>query len=246
MAFRYLFNFFLSLSASGLDYYGNPENDPIHPSEVVRKLTFYFTDPDYLTLFFGVLVILFAYYVFAYRLGRTKSLPDYREVSNPPFNLSPAAIRFVENMGYDTKCLVVGVLNASVKGCYRIKWGKKGFLALQTEHADFSRLTNDEKSALTFRKDNYWERVYLAGSYSTQTRKMGLRMNKFMKQRYGKLYRKKLPWMIAGWGLSVLLCFLLFGLPQGGAISGRFLYLFICGGSFFDRAYDLFADRHPG
>lgn len=228
MGIRYLNSLFFSLSAAGLDYYGNPENDPIHPSEIGRKLSFYFTDTNYLTLYFGVLVIIFAFYVFAFRLGRTKSLQDFREVSSPPFDLSPAAIRFIENMGFDPQCLVVGVLNASVKGCYRIKWGKKGFLAVKQEQADFSRLTNDEKSALSFRKNHYWDKVHVAGSYSNQTRKMGKRMHFFLKKRYGSLFRTKLPWSIAGIGLSVALSFLLFGLPQEGRfLGGLFAYLIV-------------------
>ena len=213
---------------SSIDYLGMPNNDPIHPSNVGEKLGFYFTDSEYLTLYLGILLILFAFYLFAYRLGRTKPLPDYKEVRTPPFDLSPAAIRFVEGMGYDTKCLIVAVLNAAVKGCYRIRWGKKGFLALQSEEPDFSLLSNDEKTALTFRKDSYWDKIYLAGSYSLKTRKMGFRMNKYLKKRYGKLYRSKTGWFIAGVVLSLALGLLLFGLPQGGRFLGGFcIYMFV-------------------
>lgn len=228
MGILYLFTAAFSLSASGLDYYGNPQNDPIHPSEVVQKLTFYFTDPDYLSLYGGVLLIIFAFYLFAFRIGRTKPLPDYREVPDPPFQLSPAAIRYVENMGYDTKCLVVAVLNASVKGCYQIRWGKTGFMARQRPEADFGNLSNDEKSTLSYRKDHYWERIHVGQRHSKQTRKMGIRMQKYMHQRYGRLFRKKMPWTIAGIIVSVVLCFLLFGLPQEGSfLGGFFVYLFV-------------------
>lgn len=68
------------------------------------------------------LVLLLAYYLVAWAfVGRDPASGPIAPLYEPPDNLSPAAMRFIENMGFDKKTMAAAVLNMAVKGVIRIE-----------------------------------------------------------------------------------------------------------------------------
>ncbi|MCB9233778.1 MAG: DUF2207 domain-containing protein [Bacteroidia bacterium] len=191
------------------------------------KFLYYFEDTQFLIAFLASLIILLTYYTIVYRIGRHEPVQSFGPVFMPPFSLSPGAVRYIALKGFDTKCLVVGLMNAAIKGCYKIRWAPKGFLISQAEEPEFDLLSNDEKSALSYRKDNYWEKVVVSTRTSTKTNKMSVRMKTYLKKRYGKLFRRRLGWVIGGAVFSSLACFGIFSLAQGQEVTFKFFAFFI-------------------
>lgn len=179
------------------------------------KFLYIFEDPVVLVTFLGSLLLILTYYAVVYKRNRHMPSAAIDLVTTPPYSLSPAAIRYIAGMAYDTKCLTVGIINASIKGCYRIRWGKRGFLALQSSDADWDMLTNDEKSALSYRKEHYWQKISIGGTISVKAKKMGDRMHIYLKRRYGDLFDRKTKWIILGCMISFAFCALIFGLAHG-------------------------------
>jgi hypothetical protein len=65
---------------------------------------------------FGILIIL-AYYLFVWhRVGRDPEKGVVVVRYNPPEGLSPAAMRYIWNQGYDDKAFTAAVINLAVKG----------------------------------------------------------------------------------------------------------------------------------
>ncbi len=190
---------------------------------VGAKFDFLFQEPEGAIAFLGSILILLTYYSFVFKRNRNMPGAQLSFVMRPPFSLSPAAMRFIALMGYDTKCLTAGIINASIKGCYHIRWGRNGFLARQTEDPDWDQLSNDEKSALSYRKEHYWPTIKVGGTISSKARKMGDRMDTYLTQRYGNLFDRKSKWIWIGCLISLSLCLLIFALAEGDRTIQNFL-----------------------
>src|SRR6202008_999191 len=63
----------------------------------------------------------------------------------PPAGLSPAAMRYLVRMGYDSKTFAAAVLDMAVKGYLKIK-EQDGVYTLTLDQAGSKVLTTDEKS----------------------------------------------------------------------------------------------------
>ena len=50
----------------------------------------------------------------------------------PPANMSAAAIRFIDRMGFDTRCLAAGVLGLGARGYLKVQQHDKGFVVQKT------------------------------------------------------------------------------------------------------------------
>lgn len=68
----------------------------------------------------ATVVIVFAYYMLVWtRVGRDPAKGTIVPVSDPM--LSPAAMRYIEHMGYDDRCTAAALLNLAVKGLLSIR-----------------------------------------------------------------------------------------------------------------------------
>lgn len=188
-----------------------------------EKFIYYFQDAGNLFLLLFPLVLTTAYFLLVY--FRKRYIPKYPDgyLTDPPLGLSPAAMRYISQMGFDTKCLVVGILNASVKGCYNINWRKDRFRAVLATNADFEQLSLDEQLALSYNKENYWGKVIITNTHSTKTMKMSRRMDDYLKKRYGRLINLKRREFIIGAIISGLAGTIAFALSD--AKNGLFIFL---------------------
>ncbi|MCL5260985.1 MAG: DUF2207 domain-containing protein [Gammaproteobacteria bacterium] len=82
------------------------------------------------TLFFGLIILLIYYLIIWYKFGRDPNtitiVPEYY----PPPGFSPAALRYILDMGYDIRVFVAAILSLAVKGYLTIKEAKPSYFTL--------------------------------------------------------------------------------------------------------------------
>ena len=82
-----------------------------------QNLYYLFMDNPAVTVGVAGLVVVLAYYILAwYLVGRDPAKGVIIPLFEPPEGLSPAAVRYVNRMGYDTKCFAAAVVDMAVKG----------------------------------------------------------------------------------------------------------------------------------
>jgi len=115
-----------------------------------QKLDYFFRDNrEALLLAAGFLVILLYYLIAWSAVGRDPARGVIMALYQPPQNLSPAALRYLERMGFDNKTFAAAVLDMAVRGFLTIKL-QDGTYALYLTGKDNSTLTPDEKQDATY------------------------------------------------------------------------------------------------
>lgn len=165
-----------------------------------------YTQSSPLLMAMGATVLLLTgYFLFVRYWKRPRPLAWSVKVDKLPEWISPAALRYVMQKGFDTKCILVCLLNASIKGCYQIRWASKGFMALRKEDADFSLLNEDERRGLALYPNHYRDRFFVTRDNSRMTRTMAENMDVYYKTSFRRFFRKKRGWLAGGFIASILL-----------------------------------------
>lgn len=154
-------------------------------------------------------LLLLGFYFFFYKKnkfgGKVSSIP--REA--PPKSLSPAVLRYVWRPGFDTRCLLAGILSAVMKDVYRIKWREESFSIYLNKLGVFDRLSGDERAALSFNNKNYLERLGVGKKNNQFIRRAAGRMEEYIDEKYGKYLFRKHHLLFIGLGFSLVLSFVL-------------------------------------
>ncbi|GMR08641.1 MAG: DUF2207 domain-containing protein [Gammaproteobacteria bacterium] len=110
------------------------------------EMGFFFSDNPGIGLAFTGVTILIAFYWFSWhKAGRDPEkgiiIPRYE----PPESLSPAAMRYIMNMSYDSKTFTAAVINMAVKGYLKIIEVSSDYSVNKLEDGDRSTLSAGEK-----------------------------------------------------------------------------------------------------
>ncbi|MGB5289049.1 MAG: DUF2207 domain-containing protein, partial [Ignavibacteriaceae bacterium] len=103
----------------------------------------------------GILVLFFYYVIIWWRVGKDPSKGLIIPLYEPPANMSPAAIRFIMEMGYDDKTFTSTIVSLAVKGYLRIEEDGKDYILFR--NISNAPLTTDEKvviEKLSFKNKN--------------------------------------------------------------------------------------------
>jgi uncharacterized membrane protein YgcG len=151
-------------------------NRPLPPHEgLTILLTWpkgYFTEPTFsekVASFFqdnrdalflaGCFLTIFVYYLIAWSaVGRDPERGVVMARYEPPQNLSPAAMRYLQRMGFDNKTFAAAILDMAVRGYLTIK-PQAGSYVLHRNGKDESVLSPDEKPVAEFLfagRDQIW------------------------------------------------------------------------------------------
>jgi len=115
-----------------------------------QRTHFFFADNrDALLLAVGFLLILVYYLIAWSAVGRDPAQGVIMALYEPPQNLSPAAMRYLERMGFDTKTFAAAILDMAVRGYLTIKQ-QAGSYTLHLTGKDASVLTPDEKQVAEY------------------------------------------------------------------------------------------------
>jgi uncharacterized membrane protein YgcG len=124
-----------------------------------EKVHYFFHDNrDALLLAVGLLIILVYYLITWSVVGRDPARGVIMALYEPPQNLSPAAMRYLERMGFDTKTFAAAILDMAVRGYLTIKQ-QAGSYTLYLTGKDASILTPDEKQVAEYLfpgRDQIW------------------------------------------------------------------------------------------
>jgi|GEM_PF-5299880 len=120
--------------------------------------------------------LVLGYYLYLYYRYRDSGERLVLPMEEAPRGLSPAAARYVLKGGYDTDCLIVGLLNAVTKNVYTIKWYEEAFGVYLANKQLFLLLSSDEQAALSFRNGQPLNRLGISQKRSQFSHRAGLRM----------------------------------------------------------------------
>ena len=106
---------------------GWPKGHVAEPSRV-QKTALLLSDNKNLAAALAGLLILFAYYFWAWmKVGKDPEKGTVIPHFEPPDNMSPAAMRYIMEMGFDDKAFASAVINLAVKGYLTISEESKAF-----------------------------------------------------------------------------------------------------------------------
>ncbi|MCX7919773.1 MAG: DUF2207 domain-containing protein [bacterium] len=187
----------------------------------------YFIKDNFGILFaFVGLILIVIYYLIIWGLFgkdpvKGTIIPQYY----PPKGLSPAAVRYITKMGFDTKAFTATILNLAVKGYLSIE-EKNGVYTLRKRNNANIELTPEEQKIVMRLFKVSDEFTFTATRHTTinellQTLKNHLQLN------YEKLYfLTNFKYFIVGLSISILIA-LLTAIPTALAKGGESIFLLL-------------------
>ncbi|MFP6758232.1 MAG: DUF2207 domain-containing protein, partial [Alphaproteobacteria bacterium] len=143
----------------------------------------------------------------------------------PPKGFSPAAARFVMDMGFDKKVFTAAIVNMAVKGYLTIE-DNDGDFALKRLHKDHSALTPGEKKlAKTLFKSS--SELELDNANNERIREAIDDLREILRAEFGKLhFMRNLGYFVPGTILSLLVVIAMFlGAMIASGAPGQFMLL---------------------
>ncbi len=109
----------------------------------------YFLADNMQTVFclIGIISLIIYYLLIWFRVGKDPASGIIIPLYEPPVNLSPAAIRFVTEMGYDDKVFTSAIVSLAVKGYLKIEEDGSDYHLVKNSSSKMS-LSNDEQAVL--------------------------------------------------------------------------------------------------
>jgi len=126
------------------------------PTDTEKVL--YFLDDNKSILFgaAGILIVLFYYLFIWWRMGKDPTKGLVIPMYEPPDKLSPAAVRFISEMGFDNKVFTSALISLAVKGYLQIVEDNKDYYLVK-KFNNTKQLTPDERvvyERLKFKSEN--------------------------------------------------------------------------------------------
>jgi len=91
----------------------------------------------------GILILILFYSAIWWRVGKDPAKGLIIPLFDPPDNMSPAAVRFITEMGYDNKTFTSTIVSLAVKGYLKIEEDDKDYLLKNS--ISNQKLTSDEQ-----------------------------------------------------------------------------------------------------
>ncbi|HEX4606022.1 MAG TPA: DUF2207 domain-containing protein [Candidatus Angelobacter sp.] len=120
----------------------------IAPPSAEQKRAWFIADNKPAIFGFAGLIVVFLYYLMIWGMvGRDPAHGTIVPLYGPPDNMSPAAIRFLERMGFDQKAFTAGIMGLAAKGFLSIEQDDaKTYKLVRKNNAALDGLSADEKS----------------------------------------------------------------------------------------------------
>lgn len=128
-----------------------------------------------LALLFAVCLSIY-YFLTWYFKGRDKKLKTVIPLFEPPKNLSPAQIRYLDRLGFDNKVLTTSILNAAIKRYWNIIEDKHKKFELQKIGKDTNLLSSEEALIASSFFNTEYSNVLLKKNFSFKF--LGFEFNK--------------------------------------------------------------------
>lgn len=126
------------------------------PSDAEKFFSFIKDNLQAVIAFIGLIALIIYYLIIWWRVGKDPEKGIIIPLYKAPVNLSPAAVRFISEMGYDNKTFTSTIVSLAVKGYLKIEEVKDDYILVKTNSGK-KLLTSDERAVLdklTFVSDN--------------------------------------------------------------------------------------------
>ncbi len=134
-------------------------------SKIQKEINrFYISYPSALILLLGSIILFFYYFITWSIVGKDPKKLKIPPSTNITDKFSPAALRYIDKMGFDTKCISAAIISLASKGFCTIEWDKEKLILKKTgnqvdlseDENEFAKLmfTNDNDS-FTFNRNSY-------------------------------------------------------------------------------------------
>ena len=155
------------------------------PTQRDKMMYFLRDNASLIAAFFG-LVILFLYYLVAWiKVGKDPEKGTIIPRFHPPEGFSPAAVRFVIQMGFDHKALAVAIVDMAVKGAITIIQDDDKVFTLHRVSEGKTKLSSGEQKILDALFDSSGEIVLKSGNHQRVQGAI-----KALKKTLGRAYEK--------------------------------------------------------
>ncbi len=162
---------------------------------------------DNLNLVAGLvgIILLLVYYLFAWiKVGRDPAAGPIAPMYTPPDDLSPAAMRYIEKMGFDKKAMSAAILNLAVKGMLRIEEDDGDYTLVRVKNNQAG--LSPEESKLFNRLLIGRKSILLDNSNATTIQSAMQAFQRALKTHFMKKYFKKnTGWFVPGVLFSILI-----------------------------------------
>jgi len=132
-----------------------PKGLVYEPTQMDRAKYFVQDNLQIVFALFGIVGLIFYYLVIWRRVGKDPAKGLIIPLYEPPDNMSPASVRFVSEMGYDSKIFTSAIVSLAVKGYLKIEEDGKEY-RLVKNNGSRKLLSNDEQAVfnkLGFKND---------------------------------------------------------------------------------------------
>ena len=160
----------------------------VHEPTPKEKFRYFLRDNGSVAAVVLGLVVLFLYYFLTWlKVGKDPEKGTIIPRFHPPQGFSPAAVRFVMKMGFDSKALAVAIVDMAVKGALRIRQDDDGTYTLERVTDNVPDLSKGERKVLDALFDYSGILVLKQDNHKTvQAGKKAL--EKILKQEYERNY----------------------------------------------------------
>jgi uncharacterized membrane protein YgcG len=159
----------------------------IQPPTTQQKLAYFLHDNNDAEIGAAGLGVIFLYYLIVWAaVGRDQKPGTIVALYEPPSGFSPAAIRYLEHMGYDNKAFACAIVNMAVKGYLRIE-NPDGTYSLRRLKSDTGDLTPEEKTLASILFEDS-ESVWLHNENHTKIAAAIAALKKWLKTTELKVY----------------------------------------------------------
>ena len=132
-----------------------PKGLVFEPTQTDKVRYFIQDNPQTVFGIIGIFALVFYYLIIWWRVGKDPSKGLVIPLYEAPANLSPAAVRFISEMGYDDKIFTSTIVSLAVKGYLKIEEEGKDYQLMKT-NTSHNLLSTDEQTVfdkLGFKND---------------------------------------------------------------------------------------------
>lgn len=204
---------------------GWPKGIVTEPDIWTRIMYFLQDNKAYILFLLGLLGV-FLYFVYAWnKVGRDPEKGTIVPLFTPPGDMSPAAMRYTEKMGFDTKTLTCAVIDMAVKGGLNISEDNGRDYALFRKPIDPSVLSAEEAAIYNVLPSNGLFSLSNT-NHSEVQQAISACKNVLSDNCQGNLFVTNSGYFIGGMALSLIVCFSIF-------TTGKIVPLILAGIMFF-------------
>ena len=121
----------------------------VHEPSRKERMAYFLKDNGSVVAVSAGLFVLFVYYLLAWlKVGKDPEKGTIIPRFHPPEGFSPAAVRYVMEMGFDTKCLAVAIVDLAVKGALKISQDEDKVTTLHRVSGDVIGLSKGEQKLM--------------------------------------------------------------------------------------------------